>query len=129
MIKFFFNKIQKFILCYYWLFFPRKINKLNLNDFVETIMQKHFSLWESLRTDKNDSKIKTRLLDSINKIMNDYSLSQNDLCAIGESMEWSGRQSKFVSTTQRSYEFHGHEWRLPLWDPLFMEFWEWGTLK
>lgn len=99
-------------------------NKLNLNDFVETIMQKHFSLWESLRTNKNDSKIKTRLLDSINKIMNDYSLSQNDLCAIGESLEWSGRQSKFVTTTQRSYEFHGHEWRLPLWDPLFMEFWE-----
>jgi len=32
MIKFFFNKIQKFILCYYWLFFPRKINILNLND-------------------------------------------------------------------------------------------------
>ena len=25
---------------------------------------------------------------------------------------------------QRAYEFIGHEWRLPLWDPLYMEFWE-----
>ncbi|MBR51924.1 MAG: hypothetical protein CMD58_05360 [Gammaproteobacteria bacterium] len=99
-------------------------NKLNLNDFIETIMQKHYNLWDSLRIDINDKKIKTRLLDNINKIISDYSLSQNDLCAIGESLEWSGRQSKFVTTTQRSYEFHGHEWRLPLWDPLFMEFWE-----
>ena len=32
MIKVFFNKIQKFIFCYYWLFFPKKIDKLNLND-------------------------------------------------------------------------------------------------
>ena len=32
MIKVFFNKIEKFIFCYYWLFFPKKIDKLNLND-------------------------------------------------------------------------------------------------
>ena len=32
MIKVLFNKIQKFIFYYYWLFFPKKINKLNLND-------------------------------------------------------------------------------------------------
>ena len=32
MIKLLFNKIQKFICCYYWLFFPKKINNLKLND-------------------------------------------------------------------------------------------------
>ena len=32
MIKFLFKKIQKFIFCYYWLLFPKKIDKLNLND-------------------------------------------------------------------------------------------------
>ena len=32
MIKAFFNKIQKYIFFYYWLFFPKKIDKLNLND-------------------------------------------------------------------------------------------------
>ena len=32
MIKVLFNKIQKIIFCYYWLFFPKKIDKLNLND-------------------------------------------------------------------------------------------------
>jgi len=32
MIKVFFNKIQKFIFFYYWLCFPKKIDKLKLND-------------------------------------------------------------------------------------------------
>ena len=32
MIKLLFNKTQKFIFYYYWLFFPKKIDKLNLND-------------------------------------------------------------------------------------------------
>ena len=32
MIKVFFNKIQKFLFFYYCLFFPKKIDKLNLND-------------------------------------------------------------------------------------------------
>jgi len=32
MIKLLFNKIQKFIFCYYWLFFYKKIDRLNLND-------------------------------------------------------------------------------------------------
>jgi asparagine synthase (glutamine-hydrolysing) len=98
--------------------------ELDLDSFVETIMQKHYSLWKSLRSPKNDKKIRIRLKEIITKIMSDYCLSQDDFCAIAESIEWSGRQSKFVTTTQRSYEFHGHEWRLPLWDPLFMEFWE-----
>ena len=32
MINILFNKIQKLIFCYYWLIFPKKIDKLNQND-------------------------------------------------------------------------------------------------
>ncbi|MBR52001.1 MAG: hypothetical protein CMD58_05755 [Gammaproteobacteria bacterium] len=56
--------------------------------------------------------------------MNNFDLTLNDLPYIAESIEWYGRQSKIVTATQRSYEFHGYEWRLPLWDPIYMNFWE-----
>ena len=101
-----------------------RLKELDLDDFVDSFMQKHYNLWRSLRSPKNDKKIKARLLENVTKIMSDHHLSQDDFSSIAESIEWSGRQSKFVTTTQRSYEFHGHEWRLPLWDSLFMEFWE-----
>tara|TARA_B100000780_G_scaffold102373_1_gene71562 strand:+ start:17798 stop:19432 length:1635 start_codon:yes stop_codon:yes gene_type:complete len=101
-----------------------RLKELDLDDFVYSFMQKHYNLWQSLRSPKNDKKIKARLLENVKKIMSDHRLSQDDFSSIAESIEWSGRQSKFVTTTQRSYEFHGHEWRLPLWDSLFMKFWE-----
>ena len=35
--------------------------------------------------------------------------------ALYEYLEWRDRQSKYVAGTQRSYDFFGRAWRLPLW--------------
>ena len=52
------------------------------------------------------------IADEINglpeKIDNDFGLY--------EFSEFKNRQTKYVITVQRVYEFFGYEWRLPLWD-------------
>jgi asparagine synthase (glutamine-hydrolysing) len=91
---------------------------------IQFIIKKHYSLWRCLKTTENLNNIKIELNKVINKIMTSNSLSWSSFSEIGEGVEWSGRQSKFITTTQRSYEFHGYDWRLPMWDSIYMDFWE-----
>jgi len=86
---------------------------------LDRIIEKHYSLWECLKTEKNISNIRESLKESLIEIMNTFKLSDKDLWAVSESMEWLGRQSKFVTATQRSYEFFGYDWRPPMWDPMY----------
>ena len=43
---------------------------------------------------------------------------------IYEYAEFQDRQCKYVITGQRIYEFLGHEWRLPLWDKVYLDLFE-----
>jgi asparagine synthase (glutamine-hydrolysing) len=95
-----------------------------LDTFLSAFIDKHYSLWNCLQSDDNINNIKNELSSVINKLKSDYSLTDDFLWAIFENIEWAGRQSKFVTATQRNYEFHGYDWRLPLWDSLYMDFWE-----
>jgi len=99
-------------------------NSFSVDQLVKSIISKHFSLWGCLKTKDNISKIEDELVRSIRYLMEECDLSLSHLTEVGESIEWDGRQSKIVTTTQRSYEFHGYEWRLPMWDPIYMNFWE-----
>ncbi len=96
----------------------------SIEELVRSIFSKHFSLWDCLKSESNVSKIQNELKLFVINLMNNFDLTLNDLPYIAESIEWYGRQSKIVTATQRSYEFHGYEWRLPLWDPIYMNFWE-----
>ena len=91
---------------------------------IKSIINKHYSLWNCLKTEDNINSIKFELERIISKLMHDYALSWSNFAEISESVEWMGRQSKFVTTTQRSYEFHGYSWMLPMWDPKYIDFWE-----
>ena len=98
--------------------------KQTIGHFLELILNKHFSLWGLLKIRKNKNLIKDEINSIFSEIIKKNSLSRHKYWTIAESIEWYGRQSKWVTTTQRSYEFYGYEWRLPLWDPYFMNFWE-----
>jgi hypothetical protein len=87
-------------------------------------LDKHYSLWGKLRTNFNDKII----ISELSKIaVERFQSKKKDtilLYAIIEGMEWIGRQSRLVINQQRSYDFIGHEWRLPLWSEEFLDFWE-----
>lgn len=87
------------------------------------MLVKHLDLWPDLKTADNLSRIRARLWD--------------DLAAAGapldgptagwalfEFSEFHNRQAKYVLGNQRSYEVFGWDWRLPLWDKDYLDFWE-----
>ena len=41
-----------------------------------------------------------------------------------EHAEFVGRQSKYIMGQQRTYEYFGYEWRMPLWSDEMLNFWE-----
>jgi len=99
-------------------------NEHNVDQLIKSVVRKHYSLWYCLKFEDNVVKIQNELEKYISNLMHDNNLTQSNFSDIGENIEWKGRQSKMVTTTQRSYEFHGYEWRLPMWDPIYMNFWE-----
>ncbi len=94
------------------------IDKL-LNIFID----KHFSLWKELETDYNRKSLKLNLSKEIFKNFN-QNLTPDNIYAAYEMLEFFHRQTKYVVTTQRIYEFYGYEWRLPLWENEYLDFWE-----
>ena len=88
---------------------------------VDALTDKHFALWLSLRTEKNLARIRTLLARSIAAIPLGAPETDHGLY---EYAEFQDRQCKYVITGQRIYEFLGHDWRLPLWDNDYLDFWE-----
>jgi len=97
---------------------------LDSGQLVKSIIKKHYSLWNCLKSKDNFAKINNELEKYVDHLMRNNNLTHSNFSEISENMEWKGRQSKIVTTTQRSYEFHNYEWRLPMWDPIYMNFWE-----
>ena len=89
---------------------------------LSSIVNKHFSLWGKLSTTDNISKIKKSLWSELEPQCGTLIDNENDH-ALYEYSEFIDRQSKYVITGQRVYEFYGHEWRLPLWDNEYIDFW------
>jgi asparagine synthase (glutamine-hydrolysing) len=86
-------------------------------------LNKHYSLWSTLRTKFNDNIIITQLFK--NDFERCVSKNNNSMASsVMECMECIGRQSRLVANQQRAYEFIGHEWRLPLWSEELLDFWE-----
>lgn len=95
-----------------------KKDRLNII-FNETI-KKHFNLWGNLKTKDNLENIRRQLLDEMPV---EITTADKDH-GLYEYSELINRQSKYVISGQRSYEFYGYEWRLPLWDDEYLKFWQ-----
>lgn len=87
------------------------------------LITKHFSLWEDLKTPDNLSRIGCLLNDRI-AAANVPEVAASADYGVYELLECQERQSKFVVSGQRVYDFFGYDWRLPLWDVEYMDFWE-----
>ncbi len=87
---------------------------------LDKIINKHYSLWGHLKTEKNLFNIKQQLLNEMPMKITTPDKGHG----IYEYSEFINRQSKYVISGQRAYEFYGYEWRLPLWDMEYLKFWE-----
>lgn len=97
--------------------------RLRKENILNQLIEKHFSLWGYLKTEENIDQIKKNLWNEITKGCDDL-LSQDKDHLLYEYSEFIDRQSKYVITGQRIYEYYGHHWRLPLWDVDYLFFWQ-----
>ena len=89
---------------------------------------KHYALWPNLLNKENKIIIKKQLFNQIKSNLEDsdvYFMAHG----IAEFLEYQNRQAKYVINAQRIYEFYNLNWQLPLWDKLFIKFWEGVPLK
>ncbi len=93
-------------------------DKTSLVDIVKLVFKKHYSLWKSLKNKKNEEKIEQKILGIVKEQNTSLKPYQ-----IYEALELINRQSKFVVSGQRSYEFWGQDWALPLWSNRYLDFW------
>jgi asparagine synthase (glutamine-hydrolysing) len=90
---------------------------------LDSLIGKHFALWRSLLTAQNRERIAALLRRSLERAGAALGAPGDDF-GLYEYAEFQDRQCKYVITGQRIYEFLGHEWRLPLWDKAYLDFWE-----
>jgi len=101
-------------------------NKMSLSSsiFWENFLEKHYSLWDGLRSSKNDKKIILSLNEIAIEIFGKKGVVRARIENVYEMLEYYGRQSNYVVGGQRSYDHHGLDWRLPLWDSEYIDFWK-----
>ena len=87
------------------------------------LQRKHFSLWESLRRSSDVARIDALLEAQIAATSAPPPTAAN-APALFEHLEFMDRQSKYTIAGQRSYEYFGFDWSLPLWDDPYLAFWE-----
>jgi asparagine synthase (glutamine-hydrolysing) len=90
---------------------------------VSTLIRKHFRLWESLATAENDRRVASQLRAELDEL-DIAQLGADQIHGLYEYLEFQDRQSKYVISRQRIYEFLGVEWRLPLWSRTYLDFWQ-----
>lgn len=89
---------------------------------VETTLSKHFTLWRDLMGAEHKERVRSRLQQLIDSCEPE-NLTPETAHGVYECLECESRQAKYVISGQRVYEFYGFEWRLPLWDVLYLNFW------
>ncbi len=100
-------------------YLPKSMDEVDWSFFLD----KHYSLWSNLRVEDNDSRIITELKKILPLRLMGLIDYQKCHYSIMESLECIGRQSKYVSAQQRTYEYFGYDWRLPLWSDEMLNFW------
>lgn len=94
-----------------------------LSRVIQSLYDKHFALWDVLRTPANKERILKALKSSLDHA--DATVEEPGADhGLYEYVEFQSRQCKYVISGQRIYEFLGHDWRMPLWDNAYLRFWE-----
>ncbi len=92
------------------------------DEIIDAIINSHYMIFGK---DFSQKKIfREYVSHSIESVKNKDIYTYEECHDILEFFNWRERQSKYVVNDARCYdEFLGNEWRLPLWDSEFMDFW------
>ena len=94
----------------------------------DALVTKHHGLWPGLWTRKNLGRIRAMLWSELEAADAPFDDPEATF-ALYELSEFQNRQCKYVIAGQRAYEFFGYDWRLPLWDNDYLDFWEKAPLS
>lgn len=89
---------------------------------LKMIVEKHLSLNMSLLSAHNLERISGKIIGLLD-IEKTGRLTTEEVAKYYEWWEWQERQSKYVVNGQRSYDYFGHRWYLPLWADEYLMFW------
>lgn len=88
----------------------------------DAFAEKHFGMWNCLKTADNTAMLRCLFEQEIAQKQVSVAETVPDF-ALFEALEYENRQSKYVVAGQRTYEWFGYDWRLPLWDRAYIDFW------
>lgn len=85
----------------------------------ELVACKYF-FWNDLK-----KKYRKEAISGLGKQLNETIASHNPdvACSLFDNWNIQNRQSNYIVNSVRIYEFFGLDWRLPLWDDEYAEFW------
>ena len=95
-----------------------------LEELIKHYIFKHYKLW-----DKYYYRNKNILFKIIVSFIKNLVVNNENIFKVYEILEYENRQCKYVINGQRLYEYFKYEWRLPLWDNLYLDFWSRVPLK
>ena len=87
------------------------------------LLEKHARLWRTLATPEHDERL-ARLLEHEWEQLGVLFDERTADHGVFEAAEFQDRQCKYVVNGQRVYDYLGLDWRLPLWDLPYLEFWQ-----
>ena len=83
-----------------------------------SIVNKHYSLRESMMVDDNIKIVKSCINETMGR-----KIDIDNFQEFAKLWEWQERQSKRVINGQRTYDFFYLDWKLPMWDLEYLNFW------
>lgn len=97
--------------------------KVEMHKLIRAIVEKHMALWIRYKTPDNYGLIEDKISDLLGEV-SEYEYEKKDIAHLFEFWEYQERQCKYVVNHQRSYDYIGFDWELPLWQDEYILFWE-----
>jgi len=86
---------------------------------MNAIYFKHFNLWITY-----DEQFVKEMGDRFLELLQIRAVhTAEEAASLYDFFDWRERQAKFIVNSVRVYEFWGYEWRLPMWELDFLEYW------
>ena len=95
--------------------------KFKDKDLFKTLFEKHYDLWKELKTERNFDVLKERVVELL-PLNWRKTKSEEGGASLEEAWEYDGRQTCLVANGQKSYDFFGYDWEMPLWDKALVDF-------